>query len=78
MPISAKGAMAIEPAATPWGDPGARRGGSAVSSNLHVSTALTLTYDHHGHCIENAGIPVNVPLDLPPQHKAWTAVDHRW
>lgn len=44
--------------------------------NLYVSTALT--YDYDGRCIENAGIPIDVPLELPPRHDAWTAADHHW
>ena len=44
--------------------------------DLHVSTALT--YDHDGHCIEGAGIPVDLPVELPPDQDAWTVVDDRW
>jgi carboxyl-terminal processing protease len=44
--------------------------------DLQVSTALT--YDHDGHGIEGAGIPIDLPLDLPPDPAAWVAADHRW
>ena len=44
--------------------------------NLHVSTALT--FEHNGHCIEGSGIPIDLPLQLPPDPLAWTLADDHW